>query len=307
MNQIFNRSLKQIQRDNSILNPQSYLRDEMASRLCDRLFDIKRTFPNMLDLGSGSGHVLKHIDPSIVQSLTCFEMSREMLNSSQSHSHSLSHVEFKQGDESNLPWKENTFDAVVSNCSLHWINDLLGTLIQVKNVLKPDGLFLGCLLGGETLYELRTCLQLAEMERKGGISPHISPMVRDRDMGSLLSRAGFTLTTGIYLSFIKKHILIQLQVDVDEICVEFPTMFELIQDLQSMGENNALQLDTFPSLSKDVLLSASAIYKEIYGNEHSIPATFQVIYMIGWKPDVSQPKPLPKGSGKISLKTLEQE
>lgn len=88
--------------------------------------------------------------------------------------------------------------------SLHWVNDLPGTLIQIKNVLKPDGLFLGVMLGGETLYELRTSLQLAETEREGGISPHVSPMTNVRDVGALLSRAGLTLTTG---KFFKKTLI----------------------------------------------------------------------------------------------------
>jgi NADH dehydrogenase [ubiquinone] 1 alpha subcomplex assembly factor 5 len=115
------------------------------------------------------------------------------------------------------------------------------------------------------------------VEREGGISPYISPMTSVRDVGALLSRAGFNLTT----------------VDVDEISVSYPSMFELLEDLQGMGENNAL-IQKKSMIHRDTLLAASAIYKEVYGNkeEDSIPATFQVIYMIGWKPDASQPKPL---------------
>ncbi len=100
------------------------------------------------------------------------------------------------GDEEVLNFSENSFDAVLSCLSLHWINDLPGTLIQVNRMLKPDGLFLGCLIGGDSLYELRTSLQLAEIEREGGFSPHVSPMTHVRDVGALLSRAGMTLTTG---------------------------------------------------------------------------------------------------------------
>lgn len=123
-----------------------------------------------------------------------------------------------QGDEEHLPFPESSFDAVLSSLSLHWVNDLpgvfcifivwkykeshtrtKGTLIQVNRSLKPDGLFLGCLFGGDTLYELRTALQLAQVEREGGIAPHVSPMTSTRDVGALLSRAGLTLTTGILL------------------------------------------------------------------------------------------------------------
>ncbi|KAJ3287452.1 NADH dehydrogenase [ubiquinone] 1 alpha subcomplex assembly factor 5 [Borealophlyctis nickersoniae] len=145
------------------------------------------------------------------------------------------------------------------------------------------------MFGGDTLYELRTSLQLAEIEREGGVSPHVSPMTDVKDIGSLLSRAGLTLTT----------------VDVDEIIVNYPTIFELMEDLKAMGENNAIATRK-PYLKRDTLAAAAAIYKEVYGNEDgSIPATFQVIYMIGWKPDPSQPKPARRGSGEVSLKTLE--
>ena len=104
------------------------------------------------------------------------------------------------------------------------MNDLPGTLIQAQKVLKPDGVFLGSILGGDTLFELRTAFQLAETERDGGISPHVSPMVQHQDIGSLLSRANFTLTT----------------VDIDEITVNYPSVFELMADLRAMGESNAV-------------------------------------------------------------------
>lgn len=123
-----------------------------------------------------------------------------------------------------LDLKDDHYDAVVSNLALHWVNDLPGTLIQAQKALKPDGLFLGSMLGGDTLYELRTAFQLAETERDGGISPHVSPMVQHQEIGSLLSRANFTLTT----------------VDVDEITINYPSVFELMSDLRAMGESNAV-------------------------------------------------------------------
>lgn len=130
------------------------------------------------------------------------------------------------GDIESLPFKNDTFDAVVSNLALHWANDLPGALIQARHALKPDGVFIGALFGGDTLYELRTALQLAETERDGGVSAHISPMVQHSEMGSLLTRAGFSLTT----------------VDTDEVTVNYPSMFELMEDLKAMGESNALHM-----------------------------------------------------------------
>jgi len=196
-------------------------------------------------------------------------------------------VERIHGDEENLLQlvPANSQEAIVSCLSLHWVNDLPGILIQIKEALKPDGLFLAAMFGGDTLFELRTSLQLAEVEREGGISPHISPMTTTRDITNLLGRAGFSLLT----------------VDSDEVKVEYPSMWELMEDLRDMGESNAV-IGRRPVIPRDTLAAASAIYKEMYKTESgNIPATFQMIYMIGWKPDSSQPQPLERGSGKVNL------
>ncbi|KAJ3118826.1 hypothetical protein HK098_005825 [Nowakowskiella sp. JEL0407] len=295
--QIFDRNVKRLQRNRAALSPESrdadYLKDEIAERMVDRLLDIKRKFSVILDMGCGSGHIIKSLDTGLVDHLIQCDMSENALMRD-ANIESLNPVPTtrKVVDEEKLleSFEENSLDAVMSSLSLHWVNDLPGTLIQVKHALKPDGVFIGSMFGGDTLYELRTSLQLAEMERKGGIAPHVSPMTDVRDVSSLLQRAGFALTT----------------VDVDEIIVNYPTISELMRDLQTMGENNAISARTL-GLSKDVLIAASAIYKEVYGNEDgTIPATFSIIYMIGWKPDESQPKPLERGSGKLSLKTIEK-
>jgi NADH dehydrogenase [ubiquinone] 1 alpha subcomplex assembly factor 5 len=168
------------------------------------------------------------------------------------------------------------------------VNDLPGVLVQIKEALKPDGLFLGAMFGGDTLFELRTALQLAEVDREGGISPHISPMTDTKDISNLLSRAGFTLLT----------------VDIDEVRVGYPSMWELLEDLRDMGESNAV-VGRRHFLHRDTLAAASAIYKELHGNEDdSVPATFQIIYMIGWKPSPNQPKPLEPGSAQTNLKDV---
>ncbi|KAI9096644.1 S-adenosyl-L-methionine-dependent methyltransferase [Phlyctochytrium arcticum] len=290
---IFNRNAKRRQRDRSAVDVAAsrdvdYLKDEVADRLVDRLLDIKRRFPNVIDLGSGAGHIAKYLDTDLVQKLTMYDMSGRLLNRDPDRKYEVP-VERIQGDEELLPFADDSVDCIMSSLSLHWINDIPGTLIQARKALKPDRPFLGAMFGGDSLYELRTSLQLAETEREGGISPHVSPMTEVKDVASLLQRAGFTLIT----------------VDIDEISVSYPSMFELIQDLRAMGESNAI-VARKPYLSRDTLMAAGAIYKEIYGNEDgTIPATFQVIYMIGWKPDPSQPKPLPRGSGQISLKDLE--
>ncbi|XP_048456531.1 arginine-hydroxylase NDUFAF5, mitochondrial isoform X2 [Rhincodon typus] len=191
-------------------------------------------------------------------------------------------------DEEFLPFKENTFDLILSSLSLHWVNDLPRAFKQIHSSLKPDGVFIGAMMGGETLYELRCSLQLAELEREGGFAPHISPFTAVTDLGNLLEQAGFTMLT----------------VDIDEILVNYPGIFEIMEDLQGMGESNCAW-SRKPLLHRDTMLAAAAIYKEMYGNDNgSVPATFQILYMIGWKPHESQAKPARRGSATLSFGDL---
>jgi NADH dehydrogenase [ubiquinone] 1 alpha subcomplex assembly factor 5 len=173
--------------------------------------------------------------------------------------------------------------------SLHWINDLPSLLAQVNNILVPDGPFIAALTGGDSLYELRTSLQLAEMERTSGISPRVSPLADVRDIGGLLQKAGFKMLT----------------VDVDDIIVDFPDIFAVMTDLQAMGEQNAVLARKMGAVGKDVLLAAEAIYRELHGNEDgTLPATLRTIYLIGWKEGPNQSKPLERGSGQANLKDI---
>lgn len=182
---------------------------------------------------------------------------------------------------------------MISNLALHWFNDLPGIFKSFNNCLKPDGVFLASIFGGETLYELRSSLHLAEQERKGGLAPHISPFTKIRDIGSLLNRAGFTMLT----------------IDTDEMVIGYPSMFELLQDVKGMGESNAA-FNRPLTLSRDVLMAASAIYDEMYPKKNpetgktGVHATYQVIYFIGWKKHESQPKPMERGSANASFKDL---
>lgn len=192
-------------------------------------------------------------------------------------------------DEEYIPFAAGTFDAVLSSLSLHWINDLPSVLSQIYNVLKPDAPFIGAMLGGDSLFELRTSLQLAELDRRGGISPHVSPLADVRDMGGVLGKAGFKMLT----------------IDVDDIVVDYPSTFALMADLQAMGESNAILGREMGPIQRDVLLADEAIYKELHGNENgTFPATFRIIYMIGWKEGAGQPQPLPRGSGQINMKDI---
>lgn len=148
---------------------------------------------------------------------------------------------------------------------------------------------MAAMFGGDTLFELRTSLQLADMERRGGVSPHVSPLADVRDVGGLLGKAGFKMLT----------------VDVDDIIVDYPTSFALMADLQAMGESNAMLGREMGGIRREVLLANEAIYRELHGNKDgTVPATFRMIYMIGWKEGEGQPSPLPRGSGQINMKDI---
>ncbi|GLB34112.1 putative S-adenosyl-L-methionine-dependent methyltransferase [Lyophyllum shimeji] len=294
--QVFDRNVKRMQKDRAATRDGGvrsttvdYVRDEVADRMIERFLDIKRTFSSVLDLGSGPGHFSKLLELNKTRKAVMIDSSEKTLNRDPDSEFEVE-VERIHGDEENLLQivEANSQEAIVSCLSLHWVNDLPGILVQIKEALKPDGLFLGAMFGGDTLFELRTSLQLAEVEREGGISPHVSPMTDTRDISNLLGRAGFTLLT----------------VDIDEVKVAYPGMWELLEDLSDMGEANAV-IGRRNFIHKDTLAAASAIYKEMHGNEDgSIPATFQVIYMIGWKPAPNQPKPLDRGTGKVNLKEI---
>ncbi|XP_006865704.1 PREDICTED: NADH dehydrogenase [ubiquinone] 1 alpha subcomplex assembly factor 5 [Chrysochloris asiatica] len=214
---IFDRNLKRKQKNWAAQQPErmqyDYLKEEVGSRIADRVYDIARDFPLALDVGCGRGYIAQHLNKETVGKLFKVDIAENALKhtlETEVPTHSV------LADEEFLPFRENTFDLVVSSLSLHWVNDLPRALEQIHYVLKPDGVFIGAMFGGDTLYELRCSLQLAEMEREGGFSPHISPFTAVTDLGHLLGRAGFNTLT----------------VDTDEIQVNYPGMFELMEDLQ---------------------------------------------------------------------------
>ncbi|KAF8313404.1 S-adenosyl-L-methionine-dependent methyltransferase [Clavulina sp. PMI_390] len=256
--------------------------------MLERFQDIKRDFTRVLDLGSGSGQFTKLLPPKDNMTVRMLDMSPGALYRDPTTDFEVA-IERSQGDEEQLlaSIQPNSLDAVVSCLALHWVNDLPGALVQIKEALKPDGVFMGAMIGGDTLFELRTALQVAEVEREGGISPRVSPMTDTRDVSNLLGRAGFTLLT----------------VDIDDVEVMYPSMWELVEDLRYMGESNAI-VDRRTFLHRDTLLATSAAYEALHKKDGGIPATFQIIFMIGWKPGPNQPKPLPRGSGELNLKDV---
>jgi NADH dehydrogenase [ubiquinone] 1 alpha subcomplex assembly factor 5 len=309
---VFSNEAKQQQRSRAAVDIEEsratdYLRNEVAARLTSRILDINRNFDKALDFGANACNIARVLtlpDPdadsaspvskplsSKIGHLTCAESNEAMLYRDQNEpfNKDISLTRHILQNPETLPFEANSFDLAVSSMSLHWINDLPSVLSQINNVLKPDAPFIAAMSGGDSLFELRGSLQLAEQDRLGGIGTHVSPLADVRDVGNLLTRAGFKLLT----------------VDVDDIIVDYPSTMHLMRDLQAMGESNAALKRTPGPISRDVLLATEAIYKEMYGNEDgSIPATFRTIYMIGWKEGVNQPKPLERGTGEINIKDI---
>eukprot|EP01117_Protostelium_nocturnum_P015004 TRINITY_DN5775_c0_g1_i1.p1 TRINITY_DN5775_c0_g1~~TRINITY_DN5775_c0_g1_i1.p1 ORF type:complete len:360 (+),score=106.88 TRINITY_DN5775_c0_g1_i1:129-1208(+) len=297
---IFNRKAKNMQKDRIAMLPNGrdfdFLREEIGQRLCERLEDLSRhKFEVALDLGCGPGLLAKHLQDTRTDIKKLFQMDSSSLLLNRDIELDNQLPNFKPirivGDEEYLPFADSSLDLVISNMSLHWVNDLPATFHQIKRALRPDGLFLASMLGGDTLQELRSAFTLAELERNGGVSPHVSPFAGMGDVGSLLTKAKFALTT----------------VDTEYITVKYADPFILMRDLQGMGENNAV-LKSRGFTSKETMLSAASIYESLYGlKDGGIPVTFQIIYLIGWAPDKGQQQPKKRGSATVSLKTLEDE
>lgn len=185
-----------------------------------------------------------------------------------------------------VPLPPASIDLAVSLLSLQEMNDVPGMLIQICRALKPDGLFLGALSGTGTLSELRECLLAAESEIYGGVSPRVAPFVDVRDAGGLLQRAGFALPVA----------------DADPVTVRYDSLFDLMRDLRIMGVTNVLTARARRPVSKRFFLRAAEIYAERFSDpDGRIRATFDFIWLSGWAPASSQPKPLARGSAKISL------
>ena len=184
-----------------------------------------------------------------------------------------------------LPVPDQSQDLIVSLMSLHWANDLPGALSQIRRALRPDGLFLGALLGAGTLKELRAVLTQAELEVRGGAQARVSPFADGFDGAALLQRAGFALPVS----------------DVDRVTVRYPDLFVLIRDLRAMGET-ALFVERPRPLTREVAARMAQLYAERYaGPDGRIPATFEIVTLSGWAPHESQQKPLPRGSAKMRL------
>lgn len=189
-------------------------------------------------------------------------------------------------DEEMLALRPESVDLVVSLLALQGVDDLPGVLAQVRRALRPDGLFLGCLLGGRSLAELREVFAVAETEVEGGISPRVAPFADLRDLGALLQRAGFALPV----------------TDIDSVVVRYPDPFALMRDLRAMGATNPLLARRRDPLRRATLLRAAELMQERFSDpDGRIRATFDLVWLSGWAPHESQQKPLRPGSARTRL------
>lgn len=260
---IFDRKLLRARRVRAAaLGPATFLLDRVAEDMADRLSTVLRTFEVAADVatpGDAVRQALKGKVGSFVDAMT---------------------------DDEALPFREGSLDLVVSGLGLQFVNDLPGTLIQIRRALKPDGLFMAALIGGDSLIELREAFGAAESEIEGGVSPRVAPFADLRDAGALLQRAGFALPV----------------TDVDRVTVRYSDPLALMHDLRRMAATNAMVERRRTPLKRATLRRMFEIYAERFSDaDGRVRATFDIIWLSGWTPHESQQKPLAPGSAKTRL------
>lgn len=256
----------------------SFLLDRFRDDIEERLAFIQRDFSLALVFGAHGGAIGSSLAQRGVSSIIEMETILDLLPSSPALA--------VLADEEALPFADQSFDLIVAPLTLQFVNDLPGSLLQIRRCLKPDGLFIGGMFGGATLQELRRAWLEAEAEITGGASPRVAPFADVRDLGSLLQRAGFALPV----------------VDADVVRVRYSTPLALMHELRAMGAGNVLADRRRVPVTRRLLMRASEIYAERFADpDGRIPATFEMLIMTAWAPHESQQKPLQPGSAKTRL------
>lgn len=283
---VFDRRLLRARRERAAarLNAPDFLLSEIGDRLADRLADVTRKFPLALDLGCRSG-VLARVLAGRGGIKTLLQSDLSARNAAGAREYGPSFA----ADEELLPIRSQSLDAILSNLSLHWVNDLPGSLTQIRDALRPDGLFIASMFGAGTLTELRTCLMEAELAESGGVSPRVSPFAGLRDAAGLLQRAGFALPVA----------------DSDTLTVTYPDLFKLLADLRGMGETNLLLDRLKQPTRRTIFARAAALYHERFADvDGRLRATFEILFLTGWAPHESQQQPARRGSGQADLRDV---
>src|SRR5215472_826215 len=285
------------------LGPSTFLIERVAEDLSDRLATVLRRFECALDLGTPTDAVRRALaasgkvgtiiaaDALAGDTAASRHWARETVATAEREQERTSERTLDAqllvaADEEALPFRDASLDLVVSALALQFVNDLPGTLIQIRRALKPDGLLLAALTGGDTLTELRQAFAAAEAEIEDGISPRVVPFSDVRDMGALLQRAGFALPV----------------IDVDRVTARYASPISLMHDLRRMGATNALLERSRRPLKRATLMRMMEIYAERFADRDGrIRATFEIVWFSGWAPHESQQKPLAPGSARQRL------
>ncbi len=275
---IFDRTLLRARQQRArALGPETFLIDRVAAELGERLSVVLRTFERAVDLGTPTDAMRRVLTDggkiaTVVSAAPAAGPGDGALRVA--------------ADEEALPFADGSLDLIVSALALQFVNDLPGTLIQIRRALKPDGLFLAALIGGDSLTELREAFAEAESEVEGGISPRVAPFADVRELGSLLQRAGFALPV----------------VDSDRLTVRYETVFALMRDLRRMGATNVLTERRRTPLRRATLKRMAEFYAQRFADpDGRVRATFEIAWLSGWVPHESQQKPLKPGSARQRL------
>jgi SAM-dependent methyltransferase len=263
---LFDRALLHARQDRAQrIDPVTFLFDRVVEDMEERLNAVLRDFSDVAEIWTPG------------------ELLRKPLRD---RFKSIAQIKLEQFGQEILPLQPESLDLVVSALAFQFVNDLPGVLAQIRRALRPDGLLLAAMIGGDTLSELRQSFASAEAECEGGVSPRVAPFADLRDVGALLQRAGFALPV----------------TDVDRVVVRYDSAFALMQDLRRMGATNVLVERRRTPTRRATLLRMAQIYGERFSDaDGRIRATFDVIWLSGWAPHESQQKPLKPGSAKAGL------
>jgi SAM-dependent methyltransferase len=245
--------------------PATFLLDRVAEDAAERLRVVLREFKSAADVGTPGDQLRSALLDRVGE---------------------IVRVDLPELESEPLPFRPESLDLVVSALALQFVNDLPGILAQIRRALRPDGLLLAAMIGGDTLTELRQSFTAAETECESGVSPRVAPFADLREIGGLLQRAGFALPV----------------TDVDRIVVRYDSAFALMHDLRRMGATNVLVERRRTPSRRATMLRMAQVYAENFADaDGRIRATFDVIWLSGWSPHESQQKPLRPGSAKASL------
>ena len=278
---LFDRALlAQRRRRARALGPVTFLLDRVAQDMAERLSAVRRTFDVVVDLGTPSDAVRRSILAAGAVGRIIAATPRAGAAQADTRTSVL------VADEERLPFRDASLDLVVTGLALQFVNDLPGALVQIRRALRPDGLFLAALVGGDTLTELRQAFAAAEAEVEGGASPRVAPFADVRTMGALLQRAGFALPV----------------TDVDRVVARYDSPLRLMHDLRRMGATNVLAERRRSVLRRQTLRRLVEFYAERFADpDGRLRASFDIVWLSGWAPHESQQQPLRPGSARMRL------